>query len=175
MYRVHLTEEQREELKRGTRTPGVMPRTRDRLEMVRLAAAGMSIPRIAQVLQLSEGRVRHWIKQFLQGGFKALPDQPHRGQPSQLTPDLVAALRAELAKQERTWTAAQLAEWLAEQHGLRLSRNHLGTLLRRAGLSYRRTERSLQHKQDPEQVAQKQAALQELEKGAPAGAWTWRT
>jgi transposase len=143
--------------------------------MVRLADTGMSIPRIAQVLQVSEGRVRHWIKQFLQDGFDALPDQPHRGQRSQLTPDLVATLRSELAKGERTWTTAQLADWLAEQHGLRLSRNHLGTLLRRAGLSYRRTERSLKHKQDPQQVAQKRAALQELEKGATGGAWTWHT
>ncbi len=166
LYRVHLTEEQRDELQRRTRAPGVMPRPRDRLEMVRLADSGMSIPRIAQVLRISEQRVRYWIKRFLQGGFDALPDQPHLGQASQLTPALLAALRAELEKQERTWTAPQLAEWLAEHHGLCLSPHHLGTLLRRAGLSYRRTERSLRYKQDPEQVATKRAALQELEKGA---------
>jgi transposase len=126
----------------------------------------MSIPRIAQVLRISEQRVRYWIKRFIQAGFAALPDQPHLGQASQLTPALVAALRAELDREERTWTAPQLVEWLAEHHGLRLSPHHLGTLLRRAGLSYRRTERSLRHKQDPEQVKQKRAALQELEKGA---------
>lgn len=172
MYRVHLTEPQRDELQRCTRAPGVMPRTRDRLEMVRLADAGLSIPRIATVLRTSEGRVRRWIKRFLAGGFAALPDQPHLGQQSQLTPELMAALRAELEKQERTWTAPQLAAWLAEHHGLRLSPNHLGTLMRRAKLSYRRTERSLKHKQDPEAVEQKRAELQELEKGALRGAWT---
>ena len=171
MYRVHLTEEQRNELQRRTRASGLMPRTRDRLEMVRLADSGMSIPRIAQVLRISEQRVRYWIKRFLLGGFDALPDQPHLGQSSQLTLALLAALRAELEKQERTWIAPQLADWLAEHHGLRLSPHHLGTLLRRAGLSYRRTERSLQHKQDPEAVAQKRRELQELEKGAEPGVW----
>ena len=171
LYRVHLTEAQRAELQRRTRQPGVMPRTRDRLEMVRLSDAGLSIPQIARLLSISEGRVRFWIKRFLEGGFEALPDQPHLGQSSQLTPALLAALRQEIEQTDRTWTAPQLADWLAEHHGLRLTADHLGFLLRRAGLSYKRTERSLKHKQDPEQVARKQAELQELEKGEKPGAW----
>jgi transposase len=175
LYRVHLTEEQREELQRRTRIPGIMPRTRDRLEMVRLADAGWRVPQISDLLRVSPRRVRFWLQRFLTGGFDALPDQPHVGQQSQLTPELLAALKSEIAKGERTWTAAQLVEWLAAAHGLRLGRNQLGMLLRRARLAYRRTERSLKHKQDPAQVAQRQAELQELEKGGPMGAWTWRT
>ena len=79
MYRVCLTEEQRAELKQRTRSVAVKPRTRDRLEMVRLSAAGWSIPKIARHLQLSEQQVRFWIKRFLAAGFDALPDQPHVG------------------------------------------------------------------------------------------------
>jgi transposase len=175
LYHVHLTEEQREELQRRTRATDIMPRTRDRLEMVRLSDAGWRVPQICDLLRRSPRRVRFWLKRFLKAGFAALPDQPHLGRQSQLTPELLGALRSEIEKGERTWTTAQLADWLCEQHGLRLSRNHLGALLRRAGLAYRRTERSLTHKQDPEQVAQKRAELQELEKGAIKGAWTWRT
>jgi hypothetical protein len=37
MYRVHLLEAQCEELQWRAHAPGVMPRPRDRLEMVRLA------------------------------------------------------------------------------------------------------------------------------------------
>lgn len=175
MYHVRLTQEQRDELQRCTRATGIMPRTRDRLEMVRLSDAGWRVSQISSLLRVSPRRVRFWLKRFLAAGCAALPDQPHLGQQSQLTPELVAALRSEIEKGERTWTTAQLAEWLCEQHGLRLSRNHLGSLLRRAGLAFRRTERSLTHKQDPEQVAQKRAELQELEKGAIKGAWTWHT
>src|SRR5205814_558686 len=109
---------------------------------------------------------------FLVGSFVALPDQPHVGQPSRLTPALVEAIRQELARTPRTWTAVQLAEWLAAQHGVRLTPDHLGRLLKRARLSYKRTERGLQHKRDPEQVAARQAELEELEKGELPAAWT---
>lgn len=172
MYRVHLTEEQREELRRLTRAADIKPRTRDRLEMIRLLDAGWHIPRIAQHLRVSPRRVRVWVRRFLEGGFDALPDQPHLGQRSQLTPALVAALRTELAKGDRTWSAPQLAEWLAEHHGVALSPNHLGSLLRRAGLSYRRTERSLKHKQDLAEVERRRGELRQLEKGEQRGAWT---
>ena len=172
LYRVHLTEEQRADLQARTRDPQTKPRTRDRLEMVRLADAGWSIPQIAGHLRISEKRVRYWIKQFLGGGFAALPDQPHVGQASRLTPALLEALLQEIERRERSWTAEQLAVWLAEQHGVELTPGHLGRRLRQARLSYKRTERGLQHKQDPEQVARCQAELKELEKGGPPVAWT---
>src|SRR5687768_2507041 len=112
MYRVHLTETQRDELQQRAHAPGVMPRTRDRLEMVRLADAGFSIPRIAQLLRISEPRVRHWIKRFLDGGFEALPDQPHQGQKSALTQEILTVLAEELQKADRTWSARQIADWV---------------------------------------------------------------
>jgi transposase len=175
MFRVHLTEEQREELQRRTRAAEIKPRTRDRLEMVRLADAGWRAPQIARHLRMSPRRVRFWLKQFLESGFDALPDQPHVGQTSRLTPALVESVRKELDQAERTWTTRQLAVWLEEQHGVRFSRDHLGTLLRRVGLSCRRTERDLGHKQDPQQVAAGTVELETLEKGAKPGAWTSAT
>lgn len=175
LYRVQLTEEQREELQRCTRAPGIKPRTRDRLEMVRLSDAGWRVPQISQHLRISPRRVRFWLQQFLTGGFDALPDQPHPGQSSRLTPELLAAVRQELAQGERTWTLRQLAAWLAETHGVDLSAKHLGDLLRRAGLSCRRTERDLSHKQEARAVADGRADLETLEKGAKPGAWTSAT
>lgn len=175
MYRVHLTEVQREELSQRTRDPKVLPRTRDRLEMVRLSDAGGSIPRIAQHLRISEKRVRFWIKQFLVGGFDALPDQPHVGQTSRLTPALVAALQHAVETSQRSWTAAQLADWLATQHHVRLTPNHLARRLKRARYSYKRTERGLKHKQDLDLVAERQADLETAEKGAMLVAWTSAT
>ncbi len=47
MIRVALTPAQHEELRTRTRAPGIAPRTRDRLEMIRLADAGWTVPRIA--------------------------------------------------------------------------------------------------------------------------------
>lgn len=164
MYRVTLTDEQRQELQRRTRQRGIAPSTRDRLEMIRLADAGGSIPRIARHLGQHEQTVRTWVKVFLARGFDALPNQPRGGKESALTPAILEAVRSQLASGHRTWTATQLAAWITEQYGVRISPGRWRVHLKRAKLSYQRTSRSLKHKQQPAEVADKQAVLQRLEK-----------
>ena len=169
MYRITLTDAQHQELRQRTRQAGIAPSTRDRLEMVRLSDAGWSVPTIARHLGQHEQTVRAWIKAFLDGGFDALPNKPRGGKQSALTPAMLDAVRAELAKGARTWTAAQLADWVAEHHGVRLSTDRLRVHLRRAKISWQRTSRTLKHKQDPAEVAERQAVLEESKKrGMPA-------
>ena len=172
MYRVYLTEEQRRELTRRARARGLASRTRERLEMLRLADAGWSVPRIAKHLQRSEPTVRVWIKQYLCGGFDALSDAPHLGQPSRLTPAILEAIRAQLRQSRRTWTARQIGDWLAQEHGIRRSPEHLSRQLQRAKIAYQRTSQTLKHKQDPKEVERKRADLQTLERGGRLAAWT---
>lgn len=165
MYRVVLTPEQREDLRQRTRQAGLATSTRDRLEMVRLADAGWSVPRIARHLGQHEQTVRTWIKAFLAGGFEALPNKPRGGDHSALTPGILDAVRGAIATGQRTWTAGQVRDWVAEHHGVRLSPGRVRVHLKRARLSYQRTSRSLAHKQDPQQVAERTATLEGLEKG----------
>lgn len=169
MYRIALTDEQRQELRQRTRHVGLAPSTRDRLEMVRLSDAGWSVPKIAHYLGQHEQTVRAWIKAFLAGGFEALPNQPRGGKESALTAAMLEAVRTEVAKGERTWTAAQLADWVAEHQGVRLSTDRLRIHLRRAKISWQRTSRSLKHKQNPDEVAARQAVLADLEKKGTRG------
>lgn len=164
MYRVSLRDEERQELHRRAHEPGVRPRTRDRLEMVRLADAAWSVPQIARHLGFSEQTVRHWIKTFLAEGFDALAHHPPAGRISRLTPAIRDAVRQELARGDRIWTAPQLAAWIAEQFGVRVSAAHLRRFRRRWQLSWKRTARSLHHKQQPDEVAAKKAELDALEK-----------
>lgn len=164
MYRITLTDEQRDELKRRTRQVGLAPSTRDRLEMVRLADTGWSVPRIARHLGQHEQTVRSWIKAFLRGGFDALPNQPRGGKQSALTPAILAAVRMEVSNGTRTWTAGQLMEWITEHHGVRVSTDRLRVHLKRAKISWQRTSRSLKHKQKPDEVAEKKAIIRALEK-----------
>ncbi len=169
MDRIALTNEQRHELRQRTRQVGLPPSTRDRLEMVRLADAGWSVPKIARLLGQHEQTVRTWIKAFVDGGFDALANKPRGGKESALTPAMLSAVRAEVSRGERTWTAAQLADWVAEHHGVRLSTDRLRVHLRRANISWQRTSRTLKHKQDPAEVAERQAVLDDLEKKARPG------
>src|SRR3954454_2128721 len=164
MYRVMLTAEQRQDLRQRTRGAGLAPSTRDRLEMVRLADVGWSVPRIARHLGQHEQTVRTWIKAFLAGGFAALPSKPRGGGHTALTPGILAAVRGEIATGGRTWTAGQVRDWVAEHHGVRLSPGRMRMHLKRAKLSYQRTSRSLTHKQDPQQVAEGAATIEELGK-----------
>jgi transposase len=168
MYRITLTDDQRIELRHRTRQAAVAPDTRDRLEMVRLSDASYSVPKIARHLQLHEQTVRAWIKAFIQGGFDALVNKPRGGDTSELSPAMLEAVRAEVGTGERTWSAAQICDWVAEQHGVRLSPGRMRVHLKRAKLSYQRTSRSLKHKQKPEEVAERTAQLEELEK---RGTW----
>lgn len=160
MYHITLTDEQRRELRQRTHQAGVAPSTRDRLEMVRLSDAGWSVPRIARHLGQHEHTVRTWIKAFLHGGgFDALPNKPRGGKVSALTAPMLESVRAAVARGTRTWTAAQLADWVAENHGVRLSADRLRRHLRRAKISWQRTSRTLRHKQDPDEVAEREAVL----------------
>ncbi|MDQ5853836.1 MAG: helix-turn-helix domain-containing protein [Chloroflexota bacterium] len=169
MYRITLTKDQRQELQRRTRQPGIAPATRDRLEMVRLSDASWSIPKIARHLGIHEQTVRAWIKAFIATGFDALTNKPRGGDTSDLTPAMLETVRTEVGKGTRTWTAAQICDWVAEQHGVRISPGRMRVHLKRAKLSYQRTARSLKHKQTPEDVAERKAVLEELEKKGRLG------
>ncbi len=167
MYRITLTDHQRQELRERTRQAGLAPSLRDRLDMVRLSDTGWSVPKIAQHLGLHEQTVRAWIKAFLMGGFAALPNKPRGGDTSDVTPTMLEAARAEIAKGTRIWSASEVADWIAEHSGVRISPGRMRVHLARAKLSYQRTSRSLRHKQKPEDVAQRKDQLEQLEKRGP--------
>lgn len=164
MYRVHLEEAARLELHRRAHQPGLAARTRDRLEMVRLSNSGWSVPRIASHLQTHQQPVRRWIKTYLQDGLDALADQPHTGQTSAVTADILAEVSAWLHEGGRTWNARQIAAEVAQRHGLVRSPAQWRRLLKRQRLSYKRTQRTLHHKQNPDLVAAKRAELEALQK-----------
>ena len=167
MYRITLTDQQRQDLRQRTRQAGIAPSTRDRLEMIRLSDAGWSVPKIAQHLGQHEQTVRAWIKAFLTGGFAALSNKPRGGDTSAVTPAMLAAARAEIAKGSRTWSAKEVADWIAEHYGVRISPGRMRVQLKRAKLSYQRTSRSLRHKQKPQEVAERKDQLEQLEKKGP--------
>ena len=163
MIRVELTPAQRAELR--TRTRGADPRTRDRLEMVRLADAGWSIPCSAGHLGAHEQTVRRHAKAFLAAGFDALPDRPRPGRPPRVTAAHLAALAARLDAGGRTWTTPQLVEWLAREHGVRVHPAHRSRLLHGRGFGWKRTVRSVAHKRrDEAAYAAKVAELDGLKK-----------
>ena len=103
--------------------------------------------------------VRYWIKAFLAGGFDALDDQPHPGQRSAITNEILAAVKERIRQGDRTWTAQQVADWVTQQYHITRSAKQWRKLLKRIRQSYKRTGRNIHHKQKPDEV---KAAKQEM-------------
>jgi transposase len=170
VIRVRLSDEQREALQARTRERGVAPRTRDRLEMVRLADAGWSIPRIAGHLGYHEQTVRKYIKAFLEGGVRRLPDKPRPGPRPKVSEQMLLALERLIDESDRTWTTPQLAKWLEEHFQVQVHPDHLARLLHKRRFSWKRTKRSVSHKRkDPDLQAAKEAELEVIKKSGPQG------
>lgn len=127
--------------------------------MVRLSNAGWSVPRIARHFEVHHQTVRYWIKAYLASGLDALDDQPHAGQRSAITDEILAAVESLIGTANRTWTAQQVADWVTEHYRITRSAKQWRRLLKRIGQSYKRTGRNLHHKQKPDEVA---AAKQEM-------------
>lgn len=169
VYRVELTEVQRAELNERARARTLAPRLRERLEMVRLSDLGLRVPQIACTLGAHEQTVRKFIKAFLAVGFAGLDDQPVPGRtPRASAADLAALshLLDEAAARGQTWTAPQLAAWLARERGVQLSTSRLRVLLREQDMRWKRTKRSVRHlRKDPDLQAAKEADLELLHFG----------
>lgn len=151
MRRTTLTDDQRAVLQATRHDRSWQPRERDRVEMVLLSAAGWSPPRIAAHFACSVKPVRTALDQYATHGLDGLRSK-RPGPAANLArrAQVTTALTALLA-QERTWTAAQLSAALAEQ-AIRLSTRQTRKYL--SGIAaWRRTLRSLKHKQDPARAA----------------------
>jgi transposase len=166
VYRVTLSAAQRAELNQRARSRTLAPRLRDRLEMVRLSDLGWRVPQIVGALGAHEQTVRKYIKAFLVQGFAGLADQPIPGRtPRAGAEDLEALGRLldEAAARGQTWTAGQLAAWLARERAVQLSTSRLRVLLRQHDFRWKRTKRSVRHqRRDPDLQAAKEADLELL-------------
>jgi len=153
MFRITLSPTEREAVLALRHDPSLRPAERDRVEMVFLSAdAGWTVPHIAHHLGYHAATVREIIRRFPKEGVAVVRYQ-RKGPPPDVTrrQSVETVLRTLLA-QDRTWTARQLAEGLGS-FGIALSPRQTRKYLRSLGSWYRRTVRSLAHKQDPERVA----------------------
>ena len=104
-------------------------RLRSRALMVLLAAErGMVAAEIAAVVRQHEETVRRWLVRYEAEGLAGLADVVRLGAPPKVTPAYRERLLAAVRRRPRAlglpfslWTGDRLADYLAEQTGLRLS------------------------------------------------------
>ena len=104
-------------------------RLRTRAQMVLLALEQrLAAPAIAAIVREDEETVRRWLKRYRAEGIAGLQDRPMPGAPGKATPAYQEQLLAAVRRRPRglglpysLWTLRRLADYLAEQTGLRVS------------------------------------------------------
>ena len=174
-----ITAEQRAAIETVLAQRELAPRQRERLEMVKAAWLGEDIATIARWSGRTPRTVRRWLRAFRAGGVAALAGAPIPGRPPKADAAYLAALGTAVETPPRTlglpfdvWTSGRLSAYLAETTGVRLAPGWLRVLLQRARFACGRPKHTLEHLQDPAEVAACEHALRAAgEKGGgPSGA-----
>jgi hypothetical protein len=163
MIQIHLTPEWRAAVQALRHDPTLRPAERDRVEMMLLSAEGWSPPRIARYVGCHPATVRQALKRVVATDPTNLRWRRPGPPPDEARRQQVTAALDRLLDQERTWTAAQLAEALRPA-GISLSARQTRKYLKLLGARWRRTVASLKHKQNPERAAQAGRVLANLKK-----------
>lgn len=136
-----LTAAQLEELDvlyRSTRNVRLLAR----VQMVLLAVEQqLTAPEIAAIVRTSEDTVRRWLKRYQSEGIEGLRDVPRPGAPQKVTSAYVEQVLAAVRQRPRcldlpfsVWTLHRLADYLAEQTGIRVTHETVRRLLKQADI-----------------------------------------
>jgi transposase len=168
MIRIHLEDATRAELRDLRRKP-LPPKVRDHVEMLTLADAGWSAPKIAAHLGHCGQTVRDLLKDFLARGIEALFPRRTGPAPDTARRDRITdELRRSLAE-DRTWTSRQLSDVLVGR-GIGIGPRQVRRYLKGMKAGYRRTASTLKHKQDPTKARRAGKVLANLKSKAADGA-----
>ena len=163
MLRLTLTPTQRAALEARRRDIRLTPAERDRVEMLLLSASGWSVPKIATHFSCCQQTVRRLLHRFTPKDLDTLRRHHPGPAPDAARRDQVETALNRLLAHDRTWTAAQLAHALHDE-AIHLSARQVRRYLHRLGARYRRTVRTLRHRQDPTRGAQARDEIAALKK-----------
>lgn len=137
-------------------------RLRQRTQVVLLAAEkGLVAAEIGGIVRLSEESVRRWLKRYEAEGIEGLKDAPRPGVAAVVTPEyreqLVHIVRQRprsLGQSFSLWTCQRLADYLAEETGIRVSDETVRRYLTLAGIVLSRPQHKISSP-DPEYEVKK--------------------
>ena len=126
-------------------------RVRIRALMILLAVErDLVASEIAAIVRQDEETVRRWLARYEAEGLTGLSDAPRSGAPPKVTPVYRERLLQLARRRPRAlglpfslWTAARLADHLAEETGLRMSIPSVHRLLRVGGMALSRPQHTI--------------------------------
>jgi transposase len=156
-----LTPEAIEQLDKLYRTTHDV-RLRTRAQMVLLATEQHLVAdEIAKIVRTTAETVRTWLKRYRAEGLNGLADAPRSGRPAQVTAEyrqqLLRAVRQRprsLGQPYSSWTLQRLADYMAEQTGIRLEDETVRVYLKAADIVLSRPQHKVSSP-DPEYEVKK--------------------
>ena len=138
------------------------PKLRERAQIILLATEQeMLAPEIGRIVRRNEQTVRIWIKRFNAEGIEGLKDNPRPGAPKEITPayekQLIEVVRQRprsLKQPYSLWTLRRLADYMAEETGLRFSHMTVKRILAKHDIVLRRPQHTVSSP-DPEYKVKK--------------------
>ncbi len=154
-----VTVEQWWEVEEQLRRKDLVPRVRERLEMVKAASLGHDLDSIATWSGRGARTIRYWLGRYETEGVAGLADAPRSGRPVLADVAYTAALEAAVDTSPRAlglefdvWTSASLSAYLAQTTGVRIAPGWVRALLSEWGYACGRPKHTLSHLRDPNEV-----------------------
>ena len=127
------------------------PRYRTRAQMVLLSSEqGLKAEEIAQIVRESDITVLRWLKRYLAEGIEGLKDAPRPGRSVVVTPEYRKRLLEVVRRRPRSlgleysmWSLQRLADYLAEETGIRVSTETVRRELAKEGIVFSRPQHTI--------------------------------
>jgi transposase len=129
--RVFLSLKEDEKLWKLIRTPNIKPRTRIRVEILRLSSQGWKVDKIANYQKCSTATVRRTLHQWKQEGLEGLEDKARPGRKPKWQPEDLEELEKKLDTEPRSYSSRQLCEMLNREKKIELSEKQMRRILKK--------------------------------------------
>jgi len=168
LYVPALSAEQRVEVEELYRKTEV-PRVRTRAQLVLLSAEKkLKVDEIANIVRESSVTVLRWLHRYMAEGTQGLLDAPRAGRSSILTDEFRKRLLEVVRRRPRSleldfsmWTLQRLADFMAEDTGIRVSTETLRRALAKEDIVFSRPQHTISSPDPDYQV--KKRRLKKLE------------
>ena len=168
LYAPSLSKEQKAELEELYRKTA-LPRVRTRAQMVLLSAEKrLNTEEIADIVRESSVTVLRWLHRYVVEGIQGLMDAPRAGRSSVLTDEFRKRLLEVVRRRPRSlnleysmWTLQRLADFMAEDTGIRVSTETIRRALAKEDIVFSRPQHTISSP-DPEYQVKKRR-LKKLE------------
>ena len=159
-----LTKEQLTELEELYRKTD-KPRYRTRAQMVLLSAEqGFKAEEIAKIVRISYITVLRWLKRYIAEGIEGLKDAPRPGRSVIVTEGYRKHLLENVRRRPRSlelpfslWTLQRLADYMAEETGIRVSHETVRRELGKEGIVFSRPQHTITSPDPEYQVKKKRS------------------